>query len=46
MVRGRTPAQVAAYARELMPDWGGVGIYAKQGFTHIDIREARADWTG
>ena len=46
VVKGRTPAQVAAYAREIMPDWGGVGIYAKQGFTHIDVREARADWTG
>lgn len=46
VVRGRTPAQVAAYAREIMPDWGGVGIYAKQGFCHIDVREARADWTG
>ena len=46
VVRGRTPAQVAAYAREIMPDWGGVGIYAKQGFTHIDVREDKADWTG
>lgn len=45
-VRGQTPAAVAAYARELMPDWGGVGVYAGQGFTHIDVREARADWTG
>ena len=45
-VRGQTPAAVAAYARELMPDWGGVGVYAGQGFTHIDVRETRADWTG
>ena len=46
VVRGKTPAQVAAYARQLMPDWGGVGIYVKKGFTHIDVREAKADWTG
>ena len=46
VVRGKTPAAVAAYARQLMPDWGGVGIYAKKGFTHIDVREAKADWTG
>ena len=46
VIRGRTPAQVAAYAREIMPDWGGVGIYAKQGFTHIDVREDRVDWKG
>lgn len=46
VVRGKTPAQVAAYARQLMPDWGGVGVYAKKGFTHIDVREAKADWTG
>ena len=43
-VQGKTPAAVAAYARELMPDWGGVGIY--ETFTHIDVREAKADWTG
>ena len=46
VVRGKTPAQVAAYAREIMPDWGGVGVYVKQGFCHVDVREARADWTG
>ena len=45
-VKGQTPAAVAAYARELMPDWGGVGVYAGQGFTHIDVRELRSDWTG
>lgn len=43
-VRGKTPAQVAAYARELMPDWGGVGVY--DSFCHIDVREAKADWKG
>lgn len=46
VVRGKTPAQVASYARQLMPDWGGVGVYARQGFTHIDVREAKADWNG
>lgn len=46
VVRGQTPAAVAAYARELMPDWGGVGVYSQKGFTHIDTREERADWTG
>lgn len=44
-VKGQKPAAVAAYARQLMPDWGGVGIYAKKGFTHIDVREKRSDWT-
>lgn len=28
-VKGQTPAAVAAYARGLMPDWGGVGVYAR-----------------
>lgn len=46
VVRGKTPAQVAAYARQLMPDWGGVGVYSQKGFTHIDVREVRADWNG
>lgn len=44
VVRGKTPAQVAAYAREIMPDWGGVGKY--HSFTHIDVREEKADWIG
>lgn len=42
VVTGQTPAKVAAFARQLMPDWGGVGIYNT--FTHIDVRETRADW--
>lgn len=45
-VRGQKPVDVAAYARKIMPDWGGVGVYAKKGFTHIDVREKRSDWTG
>lgn len=44
VVKGQTPEAVAAYARQLMPDWGGVGIYDT--FTHIDVREAKADWNG
>ena len=44
VVKGQTPAAVAAFARALMPDWGGVGVY--KSFTHIDVREAKADWTG
>ena len=43
-VKDQTPAAVAAYARQLMPDWGGVGIY--KSFTHVDVRETRADWLG
>lgn len=35
---------VAAYARSIMPDWGGVGVYRKKGFVHVDVRETRADW--
>lgn len=46
VVRGKTPAAVAAYARQLMPDWGGVGVYSQKGFTHIDVRETRSDWNG
>ena len=45
-VKGQKPAAVAAYARQLMPDWGGVGVYSQKGFTHIDVREAKADWNG
>ena len=45
-VNGVSVEKVAAYARKIMPDWGGVGIYKAQGFTHIDVREARSDWNG
>lgn len=46
VVKGIAPAKVAAYAREIMPDWGGVGIYERQGFTHVDVREVKSDWKG
>lgn len=45
-VKGVSVEKVAAYARKIMPDWGGVGIYKAQGFTHIDVREPRSDWNG
>ena len=44
VIKGQTPETVAAYARTLMPDWGGVGVYST--FTHVDVRETRADWNG
>ena len=43
-VTGQTPEAVAAYARTIMPDWGGVGVY--DSFCHIDVRETKADWRG
>ena len=45
-VCGIKPADVSAYARQIMPDWGGVGTYNQQGFTHIDVREKKSDWHG
>ena len=44
VVEGQKPADVAAYARKIMPEWGGVGSYSS--FTHIDVRETRSDWDG
>ena len=45
-VKGVDVETVAAYARKIMPGWGGVGIYKEQGFVHVDVRETRADWNG
>ena len=45
-IKGIPPAQIASFAREIMPDWGGVGVYTSQGFAHIDCREERSDWNG
>lgn len=44
IVEGVSVQDVASFARKIMPDCGGVGLYVSQGFTHIDVREARADW--
>ncbi len=41
---GFTPAKMASIAREIMPDWGGVGIYTWG--IHVDVREKKSDWTG
>lgn len=44
VVKGVKPEKVADFARQLMPDWGGVGRYPS--FVHVDVRETRADWRG
>lgn len=41
---GFTPAKMASIAREIMPDWGGVGIY--DWGIHVDVRKEKADWNG
>lgn len=41
-ISGVKPADVATYARTLMPTYGGIGIYST--FTHIDIRSDIANW--
>lgn len=43
-VPGYTPAKMAAIAREVLVDWGGVGIYPWG--IHVDVREEKADWKG
>ena len=45
-VKGVGVETVAAYARKIMPDWGGVGLYTSHGFVHVDVRETRSDWNG
>jgi len=43
-VKWISPAEVAAYAANLIGDRGGVGRYSN--FTHIDVRGHRARWSG
>lgn len=42
-----TPSQWGAYAKELRAKYGrggGVGIYSRSGFVHVDNRRYSADW--
>lgn len=41
---GKTPKQMAGFAREVMPDWGGVGIYPWG--IHVDVSPTKRDWNG
>jgi uncharacterized protein YcbK (DUF882 family) len=43
-VSGIDPKRVAAYAETLLPNTGGIGIYAT--FTHIDVRGTKSRWNG
>ena len=43
-VQGVKPAEVAAYAEQLLPNSGGIGIY--NSFVHVDVREKKARWKG
>lgn len=42
-IKGVAPSAVADYAETILPT-GGIGRYAT--FTHIDVREGKARWTG
>lgn len=41
---GFTTKQMAAIAREIMPDWGGVGIYSWG--IHVDVSPTYRNWNG
>lgn len=46
-VIGHTPEEIAAVVEELMPDWGGIGIYPSKNFVHVDTRSGGpARWRG
>ena len=49
-VQGVSVEDVAAYAEQLMPDWGGVGRYPVKagraaGWVHVDTRATKSRWT-
>ena len=37
-VLGHTPQEVADYVESMMKSWGGVGVYPKKNFVHVDTR--------
>ena len=43
-VKGIAPKKVAAYVETLIPNTGGIGIYA--GFVHVDTRATKSRWNG
>jgi uncharacterized protein YcbK (DUF882 family) len=43
-ISGISPKKVAAYAENLLPRSGGIGIYKT--FTHIDVRATKSRWHG
>lgn len=43
-ISGVKPKDVAAFVEALMPNKGGIGIYAN--FTHVDVREVKSRWNG
>ena len=50
-VQGVRVGDAAAYAESLLPDTGGVGRYPVRpgratGWVHVDVRNAKARWTG
>ena len=46
VVTSVAPAKVAEYVETLMSNTGGIGIYTKKGFCHIDVRQKKARWNG
>ena len=50
-VAGIAPDVVAAYAEQLLPDRGGIGVYPPkagraEGWVHIDTRASKSRWRG
>lgn len=50
-VSGVRPDTVAAYAEQLLPDRGGIGVYPPKagratGWVHIDTRASKSRWRG
>ena len=43
-VKGVAPGKVAEYAKTILKNYGGIGIYST--FTHIDVRNNCSRWEG
>lgn len=44
-INGTKPKAIYDYVCAIMPNTGGVGLYIKDNFVHVDMRKKKSRWT-